>query len=156
MLEGVRSKAAREAWRTIFDLVFRGEGHTRLTSSASAVGVSPGVLKSLLHLEPGRGVPMRGLADHWRCDASYVTSITDVLEERGLARRWPHPTDRRVKMIVLTDAGVAARKRALDMLYDPPAAFGALTVAEQRQLRDLLAKLAQADSGPGSNVASTA
>jgi DNA-binding MarR family transcriptional regulator len=153
----VRTKAAREAWKTIFDLLFRGEAHTRFTDAAAAMGVSPGALKSLVHLEPGEGVPMRDLADHWRCDASYVTSLTDVLEERGLARRLPHPTDRRVKMIVLTDAGVAARKQALDLLYDPPVAFGALTVAEQRQLRGLLAKVASADPGlAASRVASTA
>ncbi len=153
----MRTKAAREAWRTIFDLLFRGEAHNRFTDAAAAVGVSPGVLKSLFHLEPGQGIPMRDLADHWRCDASYVTSVTDVLEERGLARRWPHPTDRRVKMIVLTDAGAAARKRAFDLLYDPPAAFGALTVVEQRQLRDLLAKVASADTGlTSARVTSTA
>jgi DNA-binding MarR family transcriptional regulator len=153
----VRTKAAREAWRTIFDLLFRGEAHTRFTDAAAAVGISPGVLKSLFHLEPGTGIPMRELADHWGCDASYVTSVTDVLEERGLARRWPHPTDRRVKMIVLTEAGVAARKRAFDLLYDPPPAFAALTGAEQRQLRDLLAKVASADPGlASSRVAATA
>jgi DNA-binding MarR family transcriptional regulator len=153
----MRTKAAREAWRTIFDLLFRGEAHNRFTDAAAEVGVSPGVLKSLFHLEPGQGIPMRDLVDYWRCDASYVTSVTDVLEQRGLARRWPHPTDRRVKMIVLTQAGVAARKRAFDLLYDPPAAFGALTVAEQRQLRDLLAKVADADTGlAATRVASTA
>jgi DNA-binding MarR family transcriptional regulator len=143
----VRTKAAHEAWRAIFDLLFRGEAHNRFTDAAAALGVSPGVLKGLFHLEPGEGIPMRDLADHWRCDASYVTNVTDVLEERGLARRWPHPTDRRVKMIVLTKAGVAARRRAFDLLYDPPSAFGALTGAEQRQLRDLLAKVARADAG---------
>jgi DNA-binding MarR family transcriptional regulator len=153
----VRTKAAREAWKIIFDLLFRGEAHNRFTDAAAAVGVSPGVLKSLVHLEPGEGIPMRDLADHWRCDASYVTSLTDVLEERGLARRLPHPTDRRVKMIALTDAGVAARKDVLDLLYDPPVAFGSLSLAEQRQLRDLLAKVALADAGlAASRVTSTA
>ncbi|HEX2032479.1 MAG TPA: MarR family winged helix-turn-helix transcriptional regulator [Actinomycetota bacterium] len=151
----MRTKAAREAWRTIFDLLIRGEAHNRFTEAAAALGVSPGVLKGLFHIEPGQGIPMRDLADHWRCDASYVTSVTDMLEERGMARRWPHPTDRRVKMIVLTEAGVAARERAFDLLYDPPAAFGALTGAEQRQLRDLLAKVAAADDRVSSSRAAS-
>lgn len=141
----MKTKAAREAWRTIFELLFEGEGHQRLGQASAAVGISPGLLKTLFHLEPDRGVAMRDLAGHWRCDASYVTSLADALEERGLVERRPHPTDRRVKMIVLTRAGVAARSRAFDVLHEPPASFEALTTAEQRQLRDLLRKVADAD-----------
>lgn len=88
---------------------------------------------------------MRELADHWGCDASYVTSIADALEERGLAERRPHPSDRRIKMIALTDAGTLARDRAFDLLYDPPTSFRALSGAEQRELRDLLRKVIGAD-----------
>jgi DNA-binding MarR family transcriptional regulator len=102
-------------------------------------------MKILFHLEPDQGTPMRDLADHMGVDASYVTGLADALEERGLVERRPHPTDRRVKMIVLTDEGVAARKRASQLMYEPPASFGALTAGEQRQLRDLLRKVADAD-----------
>jgi DNA-binding MarR family transcriptional regulator len=116
-----------------------------MRETCSATGVSAGLLKTLFHLEPGRGVPMRDLADHWGCDASYVTALTDALEERGLVERRPHPTDRRVKMIVLTRKGAAARERGFDLLYEPPPAFGALTGTEQRELRDLLRKVAEAD-----------
>lgn len=90
---------------------------------------------------------MRELADFWGCDASYVTSLADALEDRGLTERRPHPTDRRVKMIALTEEGVAAKKRAYEVLYQPPSSFGSLTAAEQRQLRDLLRKVADADAG---------
>jgi DNA-binding MarR family transcriptional regulator len=139
------TRAGREAWRTIFRLLFDGQAHSRMIEASAAVGVSPGLLKALFHLEPGEGVPMRDIADHWRCDASYVTTLADALEERGLATRRPHPTDRRVKMIALTEDGVAARERALELLHEPPPSFGALTAAEQRHLRDLLQKVADAD-----------
>jgi DNA-binding MarR family transcriptional regulator len=142
----VNTRAGREAWRTIFELIFDGEAHTRMTEASAAVGVSPGLLKTLFHLEPGEGLPMRDLADHWRCDASYVTNLADALEERGLTERRPHPTDRRVKMIALTEEGIAARKRAFEVLHEPPSSFSALTAAEQRQLRDLLRKVADADA----------
>lgn len=141
----VNTRAGREAWRTIFELIFEGEGHDRLNQACAAVGMSPGLMKTLFHLEPAEGVPMRDLADHWRCDASYVTSLADALEERGLAERRPHPTDRRIKMIALTEEGVVARERAFELLYEPPSSFSALTAAEQRQLRDLLRKVADAD-----------
>lgn len=141
----MNTKAGREAWGTIFRLLFEGEAHSRMREACRVTGVSPGLLKTLFHLEPGEGIPMRDLADHWGCDASYVTSLTDALEERSLVERRPHPTDRRVKMIVLTRKGAAARERGLDLLHEPPPSFGALTGAEQRELRDLLRKVAEAD-----------
>ena len=141
------TKAGREAWRTIFELLFEGQAHERMGVACDAVGLSPGLMKTLFHLDPGAGVPMRDLADHWRCDASYVTSLTDSLEERGLVERRAHPTDRRVRLVMLTDEGIAARRRAFEIVSQPPASFGALTAAEQRQLRDLLRKVAAADPG---------
>jgi DNA-binding MarR family transcriptional regulator len=143
----MRTKAGREAWRAIYTLIL-GQGHDRLTETSAAVGISPGMLKTLFHLEPGVGVPMRDLAGHWKCDASYVTNLTDMLEDRGLVERRPHPTDRRVKMIVLTDRGIAVRATAFDRLSEPPPSFGVLTAAEQRQLRDLLLRVTEADAGP--------
>jgi DNA-binding MarR family transcriptional regulator len=142
------TKAGREAWRTVTRLLWE-QGHERMAAASGAVGISPGALKTLFHLDPGKGVPMRDLAGQWRCDASYVTALTDALEERRLVERRPHPTDRRVKMIVLTEEGVAVRDRAFERLSEPPASFGVLTGAEQRQLRDLLRKLASADPQAG-------
>jgi len=60
---------------------------------------------------------MRTLADRWRCDASWVTSLVDSLEERNLVERHVVPTDRRVKTIVLTDAGAKAREAAVSRVY---------------------------------------
>lgn len=141
----VNTRAGREAWRTIVELLFEGEFHGRMSEACAALRLSPGLVKTLFRLEPGEGVPMRDVAGYWRCDASYVTSLADALEERGLVERRAHPTDRRVKMIVLTKEGIAARERALQVLYEPPPSLGALTAAEQRQLRALLHKVADAD-----------
>ena len=150
------TRSAREAWRAILDLVFEGEAQGRIQQACAALGVSPGALKALFHLRPAEGVPMRDLAQHWGCDASYVTTLADALEERGLAVRRSHPTDRRVKMLVLTARGRAARERGLELLYQPPRCFGALTPAEQRQRRDLLARVAAADPGlPGHRTAAS-
>lgn len=136
--------------------LFRDEAPRRLHRASAELGVSPGLLKTLFHLEPGTGQAMRELADHWRCDASYVTSITDALEERGLVRRLPHPTDRRVKMVVLTEDGIAVRERALDLLSAPPLPFDVLTAAEQRQLRDLLRKVVSGSRQAPPRAASSA
>jgi DNA-binding MarR family transcriptional regulator len=145
---GMGERAGQEAWRSMLDLLFSGQVHGCMQKACGAVGLSPGAMKTLFKLEPGAGIPMRDLADHWGFDASYVTSLADALEERGLVERRPHPTDRRVKMLVLTDKGVEARERARQLLDEPPPSFAALTVAERRQLRDLVRKVADADPAP--------
>ena len=142
----VATNAGRDAWKTLAELFFDGEAQHRFHQASASIGVSPGLLKGLIHLDISTGVPMRDLADHFGCDASYVTTLVDGLEQHGFARREAHPTDRRVKAIVLTDAGAAARDTAMAVLYEPPPSFDVLDAAEQRTLRDLLAKVAAADA----------
>ena len=137
----VATKAGREAWRIILRIVFE-RGSEPLHEVSAEEGLSPGQLKTLFHLEPGQASPMRDLADRWRCDPSYVTSLADVLEARGLVERRPHPSDRRIKMIALTPKGTDVRDRAFDRLADRLPAMSALTAAEQRTLRDLLRRIA--------------
>jgi DNA-binding MarR family transcriptional regulator len=145
----MNTRAGKEAWTSMLDILFSGQVHARMQQACTTLGVPPGVLKLLMRLHPGVGVPMRDLSDHFGFDASYLTSLADALEERGLIERRPHPTDRRVKMLMITDAGVSARDRAYEVLYETPPSFGALTAAEQRQLRDLLRIVAAADPDLG-------
>jgi DNA-binding MarR family transcriptional regulator len=129
-------------------LFMEGEAHDRVHRICTELELSPPLLKAFVHLgtvDADGGLRMSDLAESWGCDASYVTALADGLQERGLAERRPHPTDRRVRTIVLTPEGRAKRERALEMLSQPPSAFTALTGPEQRQLRDLLAKLVAAD-----------
>ena len=129
------------------DLFMNGEAHDRVHRVCAELDLSPPLLKAFVHLgdDPDGALRMSDLATHWGCDASWVTTIADGLQERGLAERLPHPTDRRVRTIVLTEEGRARRNRALELLSQPPSAFGVLTGAEQRQLRDLLRKVVAAD-----------
>jgi DNA-binding MarR family transcriptional regulator len=147
--------AAREAWSSIYDLLFSDEHHERMHRACDAVGLTPGLMKALLSFEPGQAMPMKALAQGWRCDASYVTSLVDGLEERGIVERRGHPTDRRAKTVVLTAEGERVRQELFDKLHEPPASFGALTASELRTLRDLLAKVgrASASAAPASSIA---
>ncbi len=117
------------------------ENHDRFHSACDAINIGPPALKMLLSMEPGVGTPMRVFADRMRCDASWVTSLVDGLEELGLVERRILPTDRRVKTVVITKAGLAAQAKALAVLHKAPESMRALTAAEQRQLRDLLRKV---------------
>jgi DNA-binding MarR family transcriptional regulator len=136
--------AGRAAWGMMMNLMLAGEGRDRLHRACEDVDLPPGALKALFLLSSGPRA-MRELADTFRCDPSYITGVVDALERRGAARREPHPVDRRVKTVVLTDAGRALLTRARDMLFEPPPSFGALSDAEQGQLCDLLTKIAGGD-----------
>ena len=59
---------------------------------------------------------MKELAQHMGCDASFITSVADTLERRGFARRAPSQRDRRVKNLVLTEDGIAAKERLMGEL----------------------------------------
>jgi DNA-binding MarR family transcriptional regulator len=138
----------------MYALFMEGEAHDRVHRICTELGLSPPLLKAFMHLgaiEGDAALRMSELAESWGFDASYVTTLVDGLQERGLAERQPHPTDRRVRTIVLTAEGRATRERALQLLSEPPTAFASLSATEQRQLRDLLRKLVAAD--PELNVA---
>jgi len=144
-LTGVTTAAGEEAWRLLQELLMNGEMQSRMRSACEKIGGPPSIVKTLFHLAPGEPVAMRDLADHFGCDASYITELVDGLEEHGLATRQPHPSDRRVRTVVLTEKGSQARAQVQQVMWQVPAVFSALTAAEQRQLRDLVRKLVDAD-----------
>jgi DNA-binding MarR family transcriptional regulator len=136
-----------EAWLCIIQLFQGEENRRRFVEAANAIGANPSILRGLLCLTPGEDKPMRALVEEWHCDASWVTSVVDELEARGLARRRADPVDRRAKSIALTALGVRQRQKAFTVLGVPPRGIAALPPAEQRTLRDLLRK-ATADLPP--------
>ena len=144
-LTGVTTAAGEEAWRLLQELLMNGQMQSRMRDACQAIGGPPSIVKTLFHLAPGEPVAMRDMAEHFGCDASYITELVDGLEEQGFATRQPHPSDRRVRTVVLTDKGAKAREQVQQVMWQVPEVFGALTAAEQRQLRDLVRKLVDAD-----------
>jgi DNA-binding MarR family transcriptional regulator len=146
-LTGVTTAAGEEAWRLLQELLMNGEMPSRMRAACEAIGGPPSIVKTLFSLSPGEPVAMRDLAERFACDASYITELVDGLEEQGLATRQPHPSDRRVRTVVLTEKGAKARENVQQVMWRVPEVFSALTAAEQRQLRDLVRKLVAADHG---------
>jgi DNA-binding MarR family transcriptional regulator len=83
---------------------------------------------------------MSALAERLGIDASYVTAIADQLEQRGLIERRPHPTDRRVKNLALTDDGRQLREDILRELWTTVPVLDRLTDSQRRALRSVLDK----------------
>jgi MarR family transcriptional regulator, organic hydroperoxide resistance regulator len=101
-------------------------------------------LRALLELaEP---IALGDLARRMRCDPSFVTSIADMLEKRGLARRESSTCDRRVKNLMLTPRGTAAREQAhRDLLASMP--WLSLSEDERTELLTLARKMIHAQGG---------
>ncbi len=136
---------ARRAWRAVQEIQLHGEGQNRLARACEQHDLAPSSVKALLRLSGTRPVAMRELAAAFACDASYITAVVDALEQRGLARREPHPTDRRVRTVVLTGEGQRVAASVVDLLSEPPRSISVLSADEQRQLADLLDRVAAAD-----------
>lgn len=90
---------------------------------------------------------MSALADRLGIDASYVTTIADQLEEKGLIERRPHPTDRRIKSLALTPEGRRLREQLADELWVDVPVLDALTDAERGELGRLLSRTVDPPTG---------
>ncbi len=125
----------RQAWTLLFELM---RVHMRdfpaLAAEFELSPVQAHVLRSLGEAP----LAMSTLANYLSCDASNVTGLVDRLEARGLVARKSSEQDRRVKMLVLTEAGEALRERLLERLAEPPEAIARLPDADLRALRDIM------------------
>ena len=106
---------------------------------AADFGIAASDLMALFKLDGA--VPMKELAQRMACDASFVTAIADALERHGLARREPSQRDRRVKNLVLTPDGIAAKERLLSELAARMPWCGRLDDNERRCFLGLLRKM---------------
>jgi len=88
---------------------------------------------------------MKELGKRMHCDPSFVTLLADMLEKRGLARREPHPADRRVKNIVLTSEGEALKQQVEAEITARMPWNRALNESERAQLLALIRKMLSAD-----------
>jgi DNA-binding MarR family transcriptional regulator len=103
----------------------------------------------LWHLEtPEKPISQRQLAGRLHCDPSNVTYLVDRLEERGLIKRRGDPSDRRVKIVGLTPAGLELRNEIV-RAATTRSPLARLSREDQQQLHDLLAKTIGAER-PGS------
>jgi MarR family transcriptional regulator, organic hydroperoxide resistance regulator len=133
------SPDAGDAWQLLVQFFFAQRAH--LPPLAAELELSPAQCHVLHLIAPGRPVPMGQLAETLACDASNVTGLVDRLESRGLVRRRPLETDRRVKVLDLTPAGSRLRGVLLDRMTTPPPALARLSASERRALVKILARL---------------
>jgi MarR family transcriptional regulator, organic hydroperoxide resistance regulator len=133
-----RLSPAHEAQKFFFELGMTQR--TKVGGQLGRLGLSFAQAHALRLLDPEEPMPMSALAERLFCDASNVTGIADRLEARGLVRRQSAEGDRRVKALTITPAGMKLREQVMELMSQPPDAIAALSEADQRALRDILAR----------------
>jgi len=88
---------------------------------------------------------MSSISDGLGVTRRNITALVDALEEEGLVRRKPHPTDRRATVIEMTDKG----ELAMDRIYDEHRAavaelFADLNEEDREDLMRMLGVLREA------------
>jgi DNA-binding MarR family transcriptional regulator len=119
--------------------------HTRVAEALASIELTPalfGVLNFLGHRE---GAIQLEIASAMGIDPSTVVSLIDELESAGLARRRPHPDDRRAREVTLTAKGRRLLERARRMAFgvDDEVLRG-LTASERGELMRLLRRALEA------------
>ena len=103
------------------------------------IEVTPGEARTLLHAARAGEVRQTVLADRMGLEAMTLSVYLDRLEERGLIQRVPDPTDRRAKLVRLTERADEALSAIARVGREVRArARGSMSEAEWAQLIRLL------------------
>lgn len=95
----------------------------------------------LLHFTKEGVLPLGKMGDRLMLHQASVTNLIDRLEQQGLVRRVPHPTDRRTTLAELTADGRSVVVEATPAVIDSSIGVVELTDRDQRDLHRILRKL---------------
>lgn len=98
----------------------------------------------LLSFSKRGSLPMRMMGERLQLHPTSITNIVDRLEADGLARRLPHPSDRRTTLVELTDAGRERLAGATESVTSTNFGFVGLDDTELTELATVLTKVRRA------------
>lgn len=102
------------------------------------LGLTMATAQALWVIRPNEPAPpMKEIAARLYCNASSATFIADRLIDMGYLRRSEDHSDRRVRVLTFTPAGLAARNRA-GVILTESSPISRLSAAEQATLSSLL------------------
>jgi DNA-binding MarR family transcriptional regulator len=137
---------AGEAWSLLLEIV--AADRLRRPAICADLGLSEAQAEVIECLEPASPTAMCRVAERLGCDPSNVTGIVRRLEARGLVERRPDPADRRIRNLVLTDAGRRLRRRLTERLEEAPPIVAKLAAPEQEVLCAILRRIVAGASTP--------
>ena len=130
---------ADDVWARLVSLVMESRTDWR-RSAVQATGLPFNQIRALRRIGEGP-LTLTALADSMTVDAPAATVAVNLLEERGLVVRTPHPTNKRATLVELTPAGRRALDAALSVADKPPHALTALSADDLRTLARVVDQL---------------
>lgn len=143
MATKIEGKPAQALWKLLRDDAFAS---LRDDFTARVAECSLSLSQGKLIRELAEPQSQRDLARRLHYDPSNINSLADSLEARGLIERRPDASDRRFRLLALTPEGERLRRSLEKLLAQPPDFLDRLTLAEQKQLLQLLAKVFETES----------
>ncbi len=98
----------------------------------------------LLSFSQRGSLPMRMMGERLQLHPTSITNIVDRLEADHLAKRLPHPSDRRTTLVALTESGRALLAAATDAVMQKQFGLTGLDEQEAGELSRLLTKVRKA------------
>jgi DNA-binding MarR family transcriptional regulator len=140
----VERKPAQALWKLLRDDAFAS---LRDDFTARVAECTLSLSQGKLIRELAKPQSQRELARRLHYDPSNITALADSLEARGLIERRTDASDRRFRLLALTPEGERIRASLEALLAQPPHFLDRLTIAEQKQLLHLLAKIFAPEPG---------
>jgi DNA-binding MarR family transcriptional regulator len=113
--------------------------HTRIADALGTIGLTPASFGLLNVLAAREGAMQQELGAAMGVDPSTMVALIDGLEKDGLAKRRPHPSDRRARAVAITPKGRRTLERGRQMAAEvEDDVLRGLTASERRQLLKLL------------------
>ncbi len=134
----VEPKPTEALWKLLRDDAFAS---LRDDFTARVAECSLSLSQGKLVRELAKPQSQRELARRLHYDPSNITALADSLEARGLVERRTDASDRRFRLLALTPEGERVRASLELLLAQPPHFLDRLTLPEQKQLLQLLAKV---------------
>jgi DNA-binding MarR family transcriptional regulator len=133
-------KQRNDLYRRVMLLMMRSKQHVHTIMEKRSMTPVQGML--LMLLEPGKTMSMQSLSTLMSCDASNTTGLVDRLDSHNLIERTVDPSDRRVKLITLSEQGLECREQLLKGLREAETAdLQKLTAEEQESFSRIIDKL---------------
>jgi DNA-binding MarR family transcriptional regulator len=123
------------------------------TEALGELGLAPGQFSALMLIGLNPGLSQMALADAAGIDGTTMVPITNRFAKAGWVRRARRPEDRRVYSLRLTPEGKAVLAKARPLVEAYEKKFTAvLSAAERAKLRELLARIADAEGARAPGV----
>jgi DNA-binding MarR family transcriptional regulator len=115
----------------------------RFGQIVGTLGLEPRHFALLRAVRQSDGQSQQAIADQLRIPASTMVSLIDQLEGRAMLERRPHPTDRRTRLLHLTEQGAEVLAEAIRLGDQWEATIcSGLSAADREQLISLLRRVA--------------